>query len=527
MGNFCDVTRKKNTDIPILICNYKSGNEKQKNYCTKLINYIQNEKYIQKEIYSNNQFSILFYLNGMTHMIKNDKNLRDETIPLLASRIHNIFVQTYDGSFYPQKFDSQINYYSNQESKEKTEKLNKMKKRLLKKHELARNENNPEKKEINSKINEEIENMCIYGKIMEHQIKEEKKKYPERFIEIKDALQLEEKDKGLFALGLLANHLQENGTEVLIEKYDNNNKEEIDAGTACLQFISNGMGLKKKYDLHFDFGEKRNEELLKNKNEFEKFKENWKQKLSKDYNIPKDKIIVTFPESGSFSVQVIFQSNQLNNLDLDEFKKKFKNDPDFKELQNLKEIHTDVIMSGCKLSKNQLDSRGNRIDGWGINEERGNRPYNPPLGWIGIGLKVLDKYDNGNNTWIGMNNSDDEWCVAYHGVGRFQDSDMVKDITGKIYKGGFKAGKGQEHENCEDQYHPGNKVGEGVYCTPNIKTAEGYSGISKINGISYKTVLMVRVKPSAIRGCKDSIDYWVVNGTTDEIRPYRILYKEC
>ena len=116
--------------------------------------------------------------------------------------------------------------------------------------------------------------------------------------------------------------------------------------------------------------------------------------------------------------------------------------------------------------------------------------------------------------------------MAYHGVGRSKDLD-TKDITGKIYKGGFKAGKAQVHENCEDQYHPGNKVGEGVYCTPNISTAELYSGVSIINGKSYKTVLMVRVKPSAIRGCKDSIDYWVVNGTTDEIRPYRILYKSC
>ena len=42
---------------------------------------------------------------------------------------------------------------------------------------------------------------------------------------------------------------------------------------------------------------------------------------------------------------------------------------------------------------------------------------------------------------------------------------------------------------------------------------------------------MVRVKPEVIRHC-DSCDdskapnnYWVVNGTTDEIRPYRILYK--
>ena len=58
-----------------------------------------------------------------------------------------------------------------------------------------------------------------------------------------------------------------------------------------------------------------------------------------------------------------------------------------------------------------------------------------------------------------------------------------------------------------------------------------YAGISDINGKSYKTVLMVRVKPDAIRHCdvcddsRAPYDYWVVNGTTDEIRPYRILYK--
>ena len=36
---------------------------------------------------------------------------------------------------------------------------------------------------------------------------------------------------------------------------------------------------------------------------------------------------------------------------------------------------------------------------------------------------------------------------------------------------------------------------------------------------------MVRVKPDAIRSCQDQSDYWVINGTIDEIRPYRILYK--
>ena len=38
---------------------------------------------------------------------------------------------------------------------------------------------------------------------------------------------------------------------------------------------------------------------------------------------------------------------------------------------------------------------------------------------------------------------------------------------------------------------------------------------------------MVRVKPEAIRGCNYGNEYLVVNGTTDEIRPYRILFKEC
>ena len=105
-----------------------------------------------------------------------------------------------------------------------------------------------------------------------------------------------------------------------------------------------------------------------------------KEKISKDYNISKDKIIITLPQKGSLSVQIIFQSNEFNDLDIEDFKKKFQNDNEFSELQNLKEIHTDVIMQACKLQKSQLDPRGNRSDGWGIDEERGNKPNNPPLG---------------------------------------------------------------------------------------------------------------------------------------------------
>ena len=74
--------------------------------------------------------------------------------------------------------------------------------------------------------------MCIYGNIMKKQIQEEKKKNPEKFIETSQALQLENEDPGLFALGLIAHNLEELGIETAIEKEEN--KEEEYAGTSCL-----------------------------------------------------------------------------------------------------------------------------------------------------------------------------------------------------------------------------------------------------------------------------------------------------
>ena len=183
-------------------------------------------------------------------------------------------------------------------------------------------------------------------------------------------------------------------------------------------------------------------------------------------------------------------------------------------------------MGAVKLSRNLLDPEGNRNYGWAEGEKRGGIPYYPPLGWTGIGLKVKDKYDNEDNAWIGMNNGPDEWCVAYHGVASGQSSDNVKNVTGIIYKSEeFKAGTGQLHANCPDEYHPGKLVGERVYCTPYIETEERYAGISNINGACYKTVLMIRVKPEVRRHCDkcgDSrkVNYWVVNGAPDEIRSY-------
>ena len=423
------------------------------------------------------------------------------------------------------------------------EKLEKLKQEILENEKKMRQKNEEihgeieKEKQTNNKINRTLEDMCIYGNIIKQEIKEEKQNNPENIVKTEEALNKRETDEEIFVLGLLSKNLEERGIETIIEKKENNsdkNKDKennIEEDSTCLQFLASGLFGKNRYDLHFDFGEKRNEQLLNEENEFEKFKKQLILKLSKDYNVPQEKIIVTFPQKGSLKVQVIFQSDEFNDLDLEDFKSKFRNDEEFEELNNLKEIHKDVIMGACRLRKTMLDPRGNRKDGWGVNEKRGNKPYIPPIGWIGIGLKVMDKYEN--NTWIGMSNCPGEWCVAYHGVCHGQPSDQVKRITGLIYKGeeriepGFRPGNAQGHASCNDECHPGQLVGRGVYCTPNIAEAENYAGISNINGNNYKTVLMVRVKPEAIRHCSHvNSEYWVVNGLTDEIRPYRILYKK-
>ncbi len=213
-------------------------------------------------------------------------------------------------------------------------------------------------------------------------------------------------------------------------------------------------------------------------------------------------------------------------MDKNDLLKKFKYDP---ELGKLKDLHTDLILSGCSLSKKMFDSRGNNKDGgWGKNETRGGEPYNPPEGWIRYGLNVVGKYDNGNDDWLAFDNRKGEWCIAYHGVAQGQTSNNVKKVVGLIATSNLKKGLGQGYKDYDDCRHKGQKVGEGVYCTPNpnVTIEDGYAGIAEVNGERYYMAFMLRVKPDKIRCAKEKEDYWVLNGTDDEIRPYGILIKK-
>ena len=183
-----------------------------------------------------------------------------------------------------------------------------------------------------------------------------------------------------------------------------------------------------------------------------------------------------------------------------------------------------------------LDNNGNRKTGWAQGEKRGGYDYSPPIDqWIGFGLKVTGKYDKGNDDWLACDGNKNEWVVAYHGIRTKMTKEngelfTLEEAANNIYTKGFKKGEGQVHRNAKDLKNKEKTVGKGIYCSPNPDVLEEYASDSRsetiINGKRYMMGFMMRVKPDKIRISSDNPDYWVLEPTDDEMRPYRLLVKE-
>ena len=52
-------------------------------------------------------------------------------------------------------------------------------------------------------------------------------------------------------------------------------------------------------------------------------------------------------------------------------------------------------------------------------------------------------------------------------------------------------------------------------------------GVTEFNGERYKCVLMLRIRPDKIRQSTTYPKEYILEPTTNEIRPYRILLKKC
>lgn len=141
---------------------------------------------------------------------------------------------------------------------------------------------------------------------------------------------------------------------------------------------------------------------------------------------------------------------------------------------------------------------------------RGGQSYKIPLGWKRFAVRVAGKYDGGDNTWMCMDGKPGEWAVAYHGTKHC--------FLGQIFgSGGLKAGAGQAYAGS---------CGLGIYCSPDLATAEGYTARVTVAAggqtQALQVILQCRVRPEVIR--KGSETVWVINNPQD-IRPYGVLLK--
>ena len=365
--------------------------------------------------------------------------------------------------------------------------------------------------------------IATLGSIIKDEIIKEKKENPDKFLDIDEIIKDENNEN--FAVGVLAKSLEDAGISTVIEK----KSENIDISNASLQFLTSGLAYKKKLTMKYDFGENENNRIINDKKYQKKFIDEQKSKIAKHLGINEKFLTICNIRKGSTKHDLIIDDSVLideisenDNINpLEKLNNKFnKLTNELKKLStidtNLKDVSQGMLFEGIKLCPEMFDSRGNNRDGgWAPDGEmRGGKIYYPPHGWIGHGLNVLNRYDGGDNTWIGMNNSIGEWCVAYHGTGIY----AVKAIL----ESKFKAGEGQLHQNYDDLNHPGQKVGVGVYCSPKITEAEGYGDKDS----NYKVVFMCRVNPKTVRISSNYPDYWVVDGTSNDIRPYRLLIKK-
>ena len=196
------------------------------------------------------------------------------------------------------------------------------------------------------------------------------------------------------------------------------------------------------------------------------------------------------------------------------------------EKEELEHYTHEYLIKECGCNEKYLDKKGNIIFYYSPpDSKRGGENYSAPVGWMGFGIEVLKRYNN-EIDWLANDGREGEWAVAYHGFGCRMPGEQIKSILKTIIHDNLKPGGGQSYSNANDSRHPGKKCGNGVYVTPNINTAFGYAGLIPLGKKNYRIVIMVRVNPSYIREPTTMKGYWIVDGNSNQLRPYRLLIKE-
>ena len=320
-------------------------------------------------------------------------------------------------------------------------------------------------------------------------------------------------------LSLLGKCIQNNGIELNISKTEEKKFKNIELASIQSLF---SLGSQKKFEFHFDFGKEINQKILESKEEQEKFLNEWKTKISQKLNINSKNLILTDVHHGCVGVY----GSVINST-----KKQEEAILSLGGFGNITKVGKKPILEVLQINSIILDPKWDRNKGWGINETRGGEKYIPPLDWCGIGLNVKNRYDNGNNDWLDYRNRKGEFAVAYLGINNCLESktQIINDLNSYIQKinNCLTEKLFQEEEDIRRKnFFSTNKCGDGVCLFQDPKYAENYAGVIDILGFQIKILLMCRVNPKKIRQPKSFPEFWILNPTPDEIRPYRILIKK-
>ena len=200
----------------------------------------------------------------------------------------------------------------------------------------------------------------------------------------------------------------------------------------------------------------------------------------------------------------------------------------FKELLSIK----NYLIEHCKF-KNNFDSRGDLLIPNTSNIlKRGKKDYNPPYGWIGIGLNVSGKYeenkDDKDGDWL-FDYEDSKWANAY--LGFYQEknsnnikiSDNIKEYLHDLVTNDEKLEIFERKVDFDDSRQLIKRYEKGIYLSPKIENLEKEACIVSIGNKIYEVLLMAKVKIKEISQPKNK-DIWVLDKKF--IRIYRILLKE-
>ena len=222
----------------------------------------------------------------------------------------------------------------------------------------------------------------------------------------------------------------------------------------------------------------------------------------------------------------LIQNSQINNYvksyNLDEIPlQQIEIYPIFSGIKKLFLLKKNLLIEKYKINKYCFDNRGNFLNpNTRKNLFRGKEIYDPPYGWMGLGLNVLGKYQD--DKWLEDITDKSEWAVAYRGIFSKNEDKMKDLIKYFIEKLNLKIAettiKGQIRNKRRWK-----SIKNGVYMTPYIKIAEKYTQSISFNNKKYKVLLMAKVKINQIVEPEGS-NFWILDN--DDIRIYRILFKE-